>query len=123
MNETSLKFSPSSRANAAGWFLVVTYAVGALVFALMEQQGQVMSERFDFPPVFIYAVAGIQLICVAALFYPRLRLGSLAILSILSVGAVAAHFRIGSPVTSLPAVAFTVVQLWLANHIYQNQTQ
>ena len=115
-----LKISSDRWANLAGWFLVVTYGLGALVFALLEYFGQVMSARFDYPPLFIYLVSLIQVLCSVALLFPRWVLLSLAVFTILSLGAVASHFRIGSPITSLPAAAYTVIQIWLAYRIWRD---
>ena len=112
-----LKISSHRWVNFAGWFLVVTYGIGAVVFALLEYSGHVMSARFDYPPLFIYLVSAAQLVCAVALLFPRWILTALAVFTVLSLGAVASHFRIGSPITSLPAAAYTVIQVWLAYHI------
>jgi hypothetical protein len=108
-----LKISSNRKVNYAGWFLLVTYGLGAIVFALLEYFGHVMSARFDYPPLFIYLVSVIQVLCAVGLLFPRWIVVSLAVFTVLSLGAVASHFRIGSPITSLPAVAYTVFQIWL----------
>jgi hypothetical protein len=113
-----LRIYSNKWANFAGWFLLVTYTLGALVFAFLEFSGNVMSARFDYPPALIYLVSAIQIPCAIALLFPRLILPSLAVFTALSLGAVASHFRIGSPMTSLPAIAYTVIQVWLAYRIW-----
>jgi len=119
-NVIQLRISSHRWVNAAGWFLIITYGLGALVFALLEYFGHVMSARFDYPPLFIYLVSGIQILCSVALLFPRWILLSLAVFTVLSLGAVASHFRIGSPITSLPAAVYTVIQVWLAYRIWQD---
>jgi len=86
--------------------------VGAAVVAFLEYNGQTLSERFDFPPELIYATCIVQLFCAVGLLLPRFASWAAALLTVISLGAVASHFRIGSPLTALPAFAYTVVQVW-----------
>jgi hypothetical protein len=105
----------------AGWFLVVSYLVGSPAFALLELQTAAISQRFDYSPAFLYAVGGAQFICAALLFVRKLVPWSCAVLTVLSMGAVVSHFRIGSPVTSLPALAYTIIQIWYGIRVYVEQ--
>lgn len=98
----------------AGWFLLVTYVLGSLSVAVMEYQSQVLSERFDYPPELIYFTCLIQLVCAILLTSKRL-----APLTVLSLGAVASHLRIHSPLTALPAVGYTFLQIWFGFHAYK----
>lgn len=96
----------------AGWFLFVSYAVGSPIFAIVEWRTGMFSERFDFPPEFLLLVSGTQFVCALVLFKRALAPWSLAVLTVLSIGAVYSHFRIGSPLTSLPALGYTALQAW-----------
>jgi hypothetical protein len=79
---------------------------------MLELRGHVLSQRFDLPPALILAVCGLQLACAAGVLVPRFAPWAAALLSATSLGAIGAHIRIGSPVTALPAVLFTVLQVW-----------
>jgi uncharacterized membrane protein YphA (DoxX/SURF4 family) len=95
-----------------GWFLALCYGVGAPLGAILELRGQVFSQRFELPPALILVVCGVQLACAAVILLPRFAPWAAAALTVTTVGAIGAHFRIGSPVTALPAVFFTVLQVW-----------
>lgn len=77
------------------------------------------SSRFAYPAEFLYLVAGIQFACSLVLFVRYLAPWSSAILTALSIGAVVSHFRIGSPLTSLPALAYTAIQIWYGIRVYR----
>lgn len=94
------------------WFLVLSYVIGSPAFAIIEARSGIFSEKFDYPAVFLYLVSAAQLVCALTLFWRRIARWGLVVLTVISLGAVASHFRIDSPVTSLPAVAYTVVQAW-----------
>jgi cytochrome bd-type quinol oxidase subunit 2 len=95
-----------------GWFLALCYGVGAPIGAILELGGHVFSQRFDFPPALILVVCGVQLACAAVILLPRFAPWAAAALTVTTVGAIGAHLRIGSPVTALPAIFFTVLQVW-----------
>jgi len=97
---------------AAVWFLSITYAIGAPVTAYAELKAHVISQRFDYSPSFIYWICAIQLFCAVALWVSGVSRWAAAVLTVITVGAVFSHFRIGSPVTALPAVAYTAIQSW-----------
>ena len=101
------------------WFLVVSYTLGSLAFAIVEARTGLFSERFDYPATFLHLVSGIQVVCAAMLFVKKLAPWSLIVLTVISVGAVVSHFRIDSPLTSLPAVAYTAIQGWYWFHLYR----
>jgi uncharacterized membrane protein YphA (DoxX/SURF4 family) len=103
----------------AFWFLVLSYTLGSLAFAIVEASTRLFSERFDYPPTFLHLVSGTQFVCAVMLFKGRIAPWSLIILTAISVGAVYSHFRIGSPVTSLPAVAYTMIQAWYWLYLYR----
>lgn len=77
-----------------------------------------MSDRFGYPPEFIYATSFIQVVCSVGLVLPRFTFWAATFLTVIAIGAVVSHLKIGSPVTSLPALAYAIVQIWLirANH-------
>ena len=103
----------------AGWFLFVSYAIGSPAFAIVEAKTGLLSQRFDYPPEFLYVVSGTQFICSLALFARKLAPWSVIVLTVLSVGAVFSHFRIDSPVTALPALAYTAIQMWYGFRLYR----
>lgn len=97
---------------AAFWFLVISYSIGSPAFGIIEAQTGLLSERFGYPSTFLYLVSATQFVCALLLFNRRAELWSIAILTILAAGAVVSHFRIGSPLTSLPALAYVGIQIW-----------
>jgi len=105
----------------ARWFLVLSYGVGSPLFALAEFRTGMFSERFDYSPEFLYAVSGTQFLCALVLFKRSVAPWSIAILTVLSIGAVYSHFRIGSPATALPAVAYSVLQTWYGLRAYRQR--
>jgi hypothetical protein len=94
------------------WVLAVTYLIGAPVAGFLEYSGQVLSQRFHLPPELIYATSAAQLILAVGLLLPRFAVWSAGLLSVIAIGAVGSHLRIGSPLTALPALACVAVQLW-----------
>ena len=96
----------------ARWFLVVAYGLGSPAFGVAEALTGVFSARFDYSPEFIYFVSVTQFCSALLLALGRFRLASLCILTVMSLGAIYSHFKIGSPWTALPSTAFTVIQVW-----------
>jgi predicted membrane channel-forming protein YqfA (hemolysin III family) len=103
----------------ARWVLFLSYAVGSPAFAFAEYRTGMFSARFDYAPEFLYLVSATQFACAFLLFRRHLALVSLAILTVLSVGAAASHLKINSPLTALPALAYTVVQVWYGIWLYR----
>ncbi len=97
---------------AAAGFLAVSYAVGGPVVAFLEYNGQTLSQRFDLPPALIYLTAAVQLACAVGVLVRPVAVWAAGALTIITIGAVASHLRIGSPVTALPALFYTGVQVW-----------
>ena len=102
-----------------GWFLVLSYAIGSPVFAIIEARTGLLSQRFDYSPEFLYLVSGIQFICSLVLFLRSVAPWSAFVLTVLTVGAIASHLRIDSPVTALPALAYTALQIWYGLRMYR----
>lgn len=102
------------RVHLAVGFLVVTYAVAAPLTAYFEYHAATVSERFGLPPALIYAVCALQVVFVAGLLVRRWAPWAALGLSVLTLGALGSHLRIGSPLTALPALAYTGLQLWVA---------
>ena len=96
---------------AAG-FLSVSYAVGAPLTAVLEYRGQTLSERFDLPPALIYLTCAVQMLCSVGVLVRPLATTAAAALTVITLGAIASHLRIGAPETALAAVLYTVVQVW-----------
>ena len=94
------------------WFLAVSYGAGAPAMAIVEYRRHLFSVRFDWPPALIYVTCAVQLACAFGVLAPRLAVASAVGLTVTTLGAVASHVRIGSPLTSIPALLYTAVQLW-----------
>lgn len=106
---------PSSRARwarRAAWFLAVSYGIGAPLAAVLEVRSHVLSHRFDYPSGLILGVCALQLLCAIGVLIRRLAPWAAAALTLTTLGAMVSHFRIGSPLTALPALLFTIVQVW-----------
>ena len=70
-----------------------------------------MARRFDLPVARVIATSLVQLVCAWAVLRPRYANSAALVLSFTTIGAIGVHLRIGSPLTSLGAVGFTLVQL------------
>ena len=105
----------------SGWFVFISYAVGSPAMIAVEFRGEVVSQRFGLMPEFVYVVGLVQFVCAFLLFSPRMATWSLATLSVLSAGAVGLHLKIGSPLTGVPALAYTALQVWIAIQAYRKQ--
>lgn len=95
-----------------GWFLLLSYAIGSPVFALVEARTGVFSERFHYPSEFLYLVSGTQFICSLVLFRSALAPWSTVVLTIITIGAAVSHLKINSAATALPALMYTAIQVW-----------
>ena len=102
-----------------GWFLLLSYAIGSPVFAIIEARTGIISQRFDYSPEFLYLVSGTQFVCSSVLFVRSAAPWSAMVLTALTVGAVVSHIRIDSPVTALPALFYTVLQTWYGLRMYR----
>ncbi|MEQ8859323.1 MAG: hypothetical protein RIC56_11815 [Pseudomonadales bacterium] len=120
---TILADYPPAAPRAAAWFLFVSYAVGGPAFAAVEAVSHLMSERFGYWPEFLYAVFLMQFVCSLMMLKRRLAIPALMMLTLISLGAMASHFRIHSPLTSLPALGYTAVQVWLALRIRRGESR
>lgn len=98
---------------AAG-FLALSYAVGAPVTAYIEYAHHTLSQRFGYPPAFIYLICAVQLVCSIGVLVRPLASWAAAALTVITLGAIASHLRIGSPQTALAAIVYTAVQVWFA---------
>jgi len=77
------------------------------------------SDRFGYSSEFLYLVSATQLVCASVLFVRSLVPWSSAILAALAIGAVASHVRIHSPLTALPALGYTALQIWYGIRVYR----
>jgi len=107
---------------AAG-FLSITYGIGALVTVFLEYRRHLFSERFELPPELIYLVCAVQLGCAIGVLLRKFAPWSAAVLTVITLGAIASHLRIGSPLTTLPAVFYSVVQVWFGIRSLGAKTQ
>lgn len=100
------------RLRTVAWVLAATYLIGAPVAGCLEYNGQVLSQRFDLPPPMIYATCAAQVVLAVGILSRKHAVWSATLLTVLAVGAVGSHLRIGSPLTALPALVYVAVQLW-----------
>jgi hypothetical protein len=119
MDQTRSTPQPDRWQAITGWFLTLSYAVGSPAYAIVEARTGMFSERFDYPAEFLYLVSGIQFLCALVLFVRYLAPWSSAILTVIAIGAMASHFRIGSPLTALPALAYALIQAWYGIRVYR----
>ena len=103
----------------AGWFLLLSYAVGAPAFAIVEAKTGLFSARFDYAPEFLYLVSGAQFICSLVLFVRVLAPWSIIVLTVITIGAVFSHLRIDSVISALPAVIYMAIQIWYGFRAYR----
>jgi hypothetical protein len=80
------------------------------------------SERFGYSSEFLYLVSGTQVMCAFALFVRPLAPWSSVILAVLACGAVVSHLRIDSPLTALPALGYTLLQIWYGIRVYRSNS-
>jgi DoxX-like family len=109
---------PAARTIPARWvritavFLAISYGLGAPAAAFLEFQRHLLSLRFHYSPALIYLVCAVQVVCGITVLVPRFASRAAAGLTVTTIGAVASHIRIGSPLTAVPALIYTVVQVW-----------
>jgi hypothetical protein len=96
----------------AAWFLALSYGLGGPVTAFVEFRSQTLSERFDLPPTLIYLTCTVQIVCSIGVLMRPFALWAAAALTVVTLGAIASHLRIGSPATAVTAVVYTAVQVW-----------
>lgn len=114
-------FSELSKSQqVTGWFLFLSYVLGSPAMMVAEYHSGLLSERFGYPPTFIYFVGLAQFICVLVMPFRPFAVWSLLALTVLSVGAVWSHLKIGFPITGLPSVGYTALQVWFGWHVYRS---
>ena len=119
MNRETGTAAVSRWRRVAGWFLFVSYAFGSPVFAVVEAKTGVFSARFNYPPELLYLVSGVQFFCALVLFRRALAPWSTVILTVVSLGAAVSHLKINSVATALPALLYTVIQVWYGIQMYR----
>ncbi len=103
----------------AAWFLALSYGIGAPITAVAEFNGQVLSQRFDLPTELIYLTCLVQLVGAPAVLVRSLAPWAAVALTVVTIGAIGAHLSIGSPLTTVPALLYTAVQVWFGFKIRQ----
>lgn len=94
------------------WFLAISYGVGAPLMAIAEHGSQLFSQRFDLPPELIYLTCVVQFACAIGVLVRPLAAWAAVGLTVTTLGAIASHLKIGSPGTAMPALLYTVLQMW-----------
>ena len=102
----------NSWVGVAAGFLAISYGIGAPLTAFLEYGSQTLSQRFDLPRELIYITCGVQFVCAIGVLVRPLASWAAAALTVITLGAIASHLRIASPVTALPAIFYTAVQAW-----------
>ena len=97
----------------AAWFLAVSYGVGAPLGAYFEFSRAALSDRFDLPAWLIYLSSVLQLVCAPLIVSRRYRRLAAALLTLTTIGAAGSHVRIGAPLTAIPALVFSAIQIWV----------
>ena len=105
-------FARNTWTQVAAGFLAITYGFGAPLTAYVEYSDHVLSDRFGYAPAFIYLTCVVQLVCAAGILVRPLASWAAAVLTVITLGAIVSHFRIGSPQTSVGAIVYTAVQIW-----------
>lgn len=100
------------RHRVVAYFLAVSYGVGSPITAIWEYREDFFSQRFDLPPEVLYTAFIIQFICAFGVLSRRFAPWSALCLTVITIGAVYAHFRIGSPASSIAAFTYTCLQIW-----------
>jgi len=98
----------------AAIFLALSYGIGAPFAGFLEYRSHVISRHFGYPPWFIYAVGVFEFVCAVGVLIRPLAPWAAGGLTVMTVGAMGSHLRIGTPMRAVPALLFTVVQTWFA---------
>lgn len=105
-------FHKNRRHRFVAIILAVSYGLGGPITAVLEYREAFFSERFDLPPELLYATIVVQFICSIGILSKRFAQWAALCLTVTTIGAIYAHFRIGSPTTSLVAFAYSGLQIW-----------
>lgn len=104
---------PGGRVRLAVGFVALSYAVGAPVAVLMEYRYGMVSGGLGLPGQVVLLAAAVQLCCsVAILFRVTANLATAA-LTVISIAVAVSYIRGGATLASVPALAYSVVQVWL----------
>lgn len=94
------------------WFLAVSYVVGAPVMMALEFWSHGPSQRFGYPPEFIYLVGVLQTLGGVAMLWRPLASWAAAGLAVLMIGAIGTHLSVGRPLAAIPAFGYLALLLW-----------
>ncbi len=94
-------------------FLALTYAIGAPFTMFLEYRDQLLSQRFEYSSLFIYSICIIQFLCAIGIIIRPFTRWSAIILTVITLGAIYSHLQIESPATAIPALLYTVLQVWV----------
>lgn len=94
------------------WFLAISYGIGGPLMAFVEHESHLFSQRFDLPPEVIYLTCVVQFACAIGVLVRPFAAWAAAGLTVMTLGAIALHLRMHSPATAMPALLYTVVQVW-----------
>ena len=96
----------------AAWFLALSYGLGGPMTAFIEFRSNTLSERFDLPAALIYLTCAVQSVCSIGVLVRPFALWATTALTVITLGAIGSHVRIGSPETAAAAVVYTALQVW-----------
>lgn len=102
------------RVRIVAGFLAVSYAVGAPMAIFFELRDQALSQRFGYPSELILLTCAVQIAGAIGVLVRRLAPWAAAALTLITLGAIVSHLRVGhSPQAAVPALFYTVLQVWL----------
>lgn len=93
--------------------VALSYAVGAPVAALLELHQGMVSGSLGLPEDVVFLAAAVQLCCAVAILFRATANLATATLTVISIGVAVSYLRGGAMLASVPALALTVVQVWL----------
>jgi len=102
-----------------GWFLFLSYFLGSPAFALAEFRSHLLTDMFGYSVAFIYLSKAAQFVCALLLWSKRFRLLSIGVLTITAIGAFVSFLNSPSPLAGLPAMGYTLLQVWLGCQVYR----
>ncbi|HSR50877.1 MAG TPA: DoxX family protein [Acidobacteriota bacterium] len=101
---------------AAG-FLALSYGLGAPWAAYVEYSTPGLSSHFGLPVWFIYAVCSLQIFSALGVLWRATAFWSASLLTVTTLGAIAVHLKVAEPLSAIPAVLYTALQIWFATRI------
>ena len=97
--------------------LVISYVAGPIFIAVQEFKRATTSRHFRLPVALVYLVSVVQFGCAIALLSDHTAMWAALVLTGTTLGALGSHLRIGSAKTSVPAIVYSLLQIWFATQL------